>query len=790
MKYILFLSAILQSIFIFSQNVGINQPNPTNALHISPFSIGDNPVRIDGVQPFAIGDTALLVINQTTGIVKYINRTDFVSLISNGGELGTDSQNIDSLILNGYNLETFISNGNSASVDLSPLRDSIASSVTTNITFQENILSLLYDNADTLLHNTTFINNLRDSIDTDIDSLVLNNNTLTIYENGTSASVDLSSLSDNDSDPTNEIELPTGGNNGQVLSTNGSGTYTWITDNAGTDNQNIAGSSFNSTTGNLVIGIQNGTNQTLNLNGLKDHDWYEVGGTTAPDNITDNIFTQSNVGIKSINPTTELEVDGVISVPRTFNQKPSYSFINDLQTGIYQPAIGEIGIVTGNRKARAHFTTNEIRVGNNLATKDLGTESKFIIEGSENTPNTGTRFSSLGFSNKSNQTGQSAAEIAKILCSSQDATTNQGRMEFQTKNGSILSTRMIIDKNGNVGIGTKAPQQKLHVDNGAILIQNSDGSNGLLVFDSDGNGTTAISDFASISGLNGGLSLSGLASAISAPHAFINNIGDLGVGTILPLAKLHVEGGDAYFTDQPINNFSTSRSAQAVVTDNLRAASDNGIRLYDGNSNSHLHIGSLTYSYFQAYNTSSIGPGTLGTSSLDFDDNANFANISLNALGGNVGIGTSGPNNTLSVNGTANKPGGGTWTVFSDKKLKKNINSYNEGLELITKVRTVNFQYNEKLEEIWGKSNAIKDKVFQGVIAQELQIIAPDMVNEVNIDIKNDHGKVIKTESVLEVDPNKFTYAIINAIQQQQKQIEELQKSNDLLIEEIKALKK
>jgi hypothetical protein len=31
------------------------------------------------------------------------------------------------------------------------------------------------------------------------------------------------------------------------------------------------------------------------------------------------------------------------------------------------------------------------------------------------------------------------------------------------------------------------------------------------------------------------------------------------------------------------------------------------------------------------------------------------------------------PNATLTVNGTASKPGGGTWSTFSDARLKKNI---------------------------------------------------------------------------------------------------------------------
>ncbi len=40
-----------------------------------------------------------------------------------------------------------------------------------------------------------------------------------------------------DGDPTNEIELPVGGSNGQVLQTNGSGTYTWVNQTVDTDTQ-------------------------------------------------------------------------------------------------------------------------------------------------------------------------------------------------------------------------------------------------------------------------------------------------------------------------------------------------------------------------------------------------------------------------------------------------------------------------------------------------------------------------------------------------------------------------
>jgi hypothetical protein len=48
-------------------------------------------------------------------------------------------------------------------------------------------------------------------------------------------------------------------------------------------------------------------------------------------------------------------------------------------------------------------------------------------------------------------------------------------------------------------------------------------------------------------------------------------------------------------------------------------------------------------------------------------------NRMLTENGGNIGIGTMSPDAKLTVNGTASKPGGGSWSTFSDARLKKNI---------------------------------------------------------------------------------------------------------------------
>jgi len=48
-----------------------------------------------------------------------------------------------------------------------------------------------------------------------------------------------------------------------------------------------------------------------------DHDWYEVGGTTAPNSINDNLFTQGNVGIGLNNPSERLEIESSSNILTT-----------------------------------------------------------------------------------------------------------------------------------------------------------------------------------------------------------------------------------------------------------------------------------------------------------------------------------------------------------------------------------------------------------------------------------------------------------------------------------------
>lgn len=139
--------------------------------------------------------------------------------------------------------------------------------------------------------------------------------------------------------------------------------------------------------------------------------------------------------------------------------------------------------------------------------------------------------------------------------------------------------------------------------------------------------------------------------------------------------------------------------------------------------------------------------------------------------GGSVGIATTSPTATLSVNGSANKPGGGSWATFSDSRLKKNILDYSDGLNTLLKINPKRFHYNEKMD-------CDTSKEFVGIIAQDLKEIAPYMVQDVKL----------KDENYLSVDNSAMTYMLINAVKEQQAQIELLIKENEILRQRMDAI--
>ena len=114
----------------------------------------------------------------------------------------------------------------------------------------------------------------------------------------------------------------------------------------------------------------------------------------------------------------------------------------------------------------------------------------------------------------------------------------------------------------------------------------------------------------------------------------------------------------------------------------------------------------------------------------------------------------------LYVNGTAGNPSG--WTTTSDMRLKKNIRPLGNVLERIKKIDGVTYEW--KAEE-FPEKNFEKGKQI-GIIAQKVEKSFPELVTTDN-------------EGYKALAYDRFTAVLLEAIKEQQKEIEALRKEID-----------
>ncbi len=124
---------------------------------------------------------------------------------------------------------------------------------------------------------------------------------------------------------------------------------------------------------------------------------------------------------------------------------------------------------------------------------------------------------------------------------------------------------------------------------------------------------------------------------------------------------------------------------------------------------------------------------------------------------GNVGMGTSSPTDTLSVSGTASKTGGGSWAVFSDERLKTIKGHFNSGLKALMQLQPLRYQYHPD-NALGLKSEA----EYVGFGAQAVKKVIPEAVTR-------------SSNGYLQVNNDPILWTMLNAIKEQQKQIEQLQ---------------
>ena len=133
-------------------------------------------------------------------------------------------------------------------------------------------------------------------------------------------------------------------------------------------------------------------------------------------------------------------------------------------------------------------------------------------------------------------------------------------------------------------------------------------------------------------------------------------------------------------------------------------------------------------------------------------------------------------NGNLTIQGTASKPGGGSWAATSDIRLKDIDGDYTQGLDSIVKLKPVMFHY--KKDNVRHEPS---DTQYYGLIAQDVMKVFPEAVS------KGDDG-------YYSLDATPINYALINAVQdlkhEKDADVQALKAGNDGLRSLVENLKK
>jgi hypothetical protein len=341
--------------------------------------------------------------------------------------------------------------------------------------------------------------------------------------------------------------------------------------------------------------------------------------------------------------------------------------------------------------------------------------------------------SSAGFATnnwqiRANNSASGGASFLSFVDQGAAGNSETGTIVFEVDAGAPANS-IKVGSNGKVGFRTATPVLDLHAntsDTPAIrLEQNNSGGFTAQTWDIGANEANFF-----IRDVTGGSRLS-LRIRPGAPTSSldISSDGDTGVGTASPLTRLDVRSDQiANPGVMSIANLDGSRylSMYSGRTDNNGAG-----LIVDANQSMRFGTGDIA-------------------GAVSFTEFARFTTA------GRLGIGTAAPDSPLTVNGAASKPGGGSWSVFSDNRLKTIKGTFNSGLSAVMKLQPIRYEYRA------NNALGIESKgEHVGFSAQEVQRVVPEAVTQ------TDRG-------FLMVNNDPIIWTMLNAIKEQQKEIQEL----------------
>jgi Chaperone of endosialidase len=326
-------------------------------------------------------------------------------------------------------------------------------------------------------------------------------------------------------------------------------------------------------------------------------------------------------------------------------------------------------------------------------------------------------FATNNWQIRANAQGSGGGSFLAIVDQGATGNSETGTIVFEVDAGAPANS-LRVSSGGNIGIGTATPVLDVHAnttDTPAIrLEQNNAGGFTAQTWDVAGNEANFfVRDVTSGSRLPFRIRPGAPTSSID-----IAASGFVGIGTGSPALVSGV-------SNQIVEISGSSNPGLAV-------RNTTGARQY------FMYVGSTGNSMFNIYDA---------TAAVD--------RIVLNASG-QVGIGTTAPTDLLSVNGNASKPGGGSWSNFSDERLKTVKGRFNTGLNAVMRLQPIRYEYKPN-NALGLKSNG----EHVGFGAQAVKEIIPEAVSS------TDNGYLM-------VNNDPIIWTMLNAIKEQQKEIEQL----------------
>jgi hypothetical protein len=421
--------------------------------------------------------------------------------------------------------------------------------------------------------------------------------------------------------------------------------------------------------------------------------------------------------------------------------------------------------------AANNFTANQTVTGNITATGTVtgGTvnaTSGFNLNGTlfaSGNSSTGNAF--VGFAGNPASTGSANTAVGKVAL----AAVSSGFGNTAIGNDALESnsTGSNNEASGGAALAFNTSGSNNTADGADAMFNNSTGSlntavgSSALANNQAGNSNTAVGFSAGAAGTNAFTSgsLDTFLGASSTPGV---NVGITNATAVGAMAEVDASNSMVLGSINGVNGATASTNVGIGITKPT-------FLLHIGNGG-----GAANNNYFRVEGPTQSGTGGFSGSFGGFGD------FNVDAVGivggrftvkenGRVGIGFNAPDNTLTVNGSADKPGGGSWGTFSDARLKNLHGDFVAGLSEILKLQPVRYRYKD------DNALGIQDsEEHVGFVAQDVQKVIPAAVS------KNEKGYLL-------VNNDPILWAMLNAIKEQQRQIRQQQRQIRLQTKRIEA---